>query len=81
MTKLPVTGFAVRVQVKSKDDCEGPIVASRVEGEEQLAAIRAALSSSEPPDLPWLAVRGENIVAADIVERRIESRFTYPRRP
>jgi hypothetical protein len=77
MNGLPVTGFAVRIQVKGKADVYGPTVGSREEADRQIAEVRRVLGTGEAPDVPGVAIVGENIVSADVVQREMDSKLTF----
>jgi hypothetical protein len=60
--------FQIVVKVRQTDgDIYSPKL-ERQEAEEHLNRIRRDLGTSERPDVPWLAVIGEDIVSANIIE-------------
>lgn len=60
--------FHVHVQLQgSSDPVESPPM-DRSEAETHLGIIRGVLGTPDVPDLPWIAVTGENVLAAHIYE-------------
>ena len=61
--------FSVVVNVRgANEQIFSPPFPQRDEAEQQLTVIRGVLNTAIPVDLPWLAVTGQDIVSAHVIE-------------